>query len=198
MRRAIELPGQEPLIRQITDLLKAGRSVLLFGPEGIGKSAIIAAVARDGLIVVDPLEHVSPQRAFRMRRALDHGVVHVAASRVARGRELGSVGRIMWRFSTVRVRELRDSIIRRIVISEVGATDRAGVEPDSGWIREMIALAKGRPGFATAMGRFAAEWRRQHGYLPMPALAFAATRADATIRRLQPAAQTAGRRTDRR
>ena len=194
MRRAIELPGRGPLIRQITDLLEAGRSVHLFGPEGIGKSAIIAAVARDGLIFVDPLEHVSPQRAARMRRALDRGVVHLAASRVARGRELGSVGRIMWRFSTVRVRELPDSVIRRIVATEVRATGGGGPDEDIGWMREIASLARGRPGFAAAMGRFAVEWRRLHGYLPMPALAFAATREDATIRRLQPAAHTAGRR----
>ena len=195
MRRSIELPGQGPLIRQVTELLKAGRSVQLFGPEGIGKSAIIAVLARNGLIVIDPLEHVTPQRAARLRRALDRGVVHLAASRVARGRELGSVGRIMWRFSTVRVRELPDSVIHRIVATEVGATEGGGPDEDIGWLREIAALAQGRPGFATAMGRFAVEWRRQHGYLPMPALAFAATREDATIRRLQPAARTARRRT---
>ena len=193
MRHAIDLLGRDALIGRIRESLNAGQSVLLFGPEGIGKSAIITAVSRDGLVVVDPFEHVTPQPACRMRRALDRGVVHLAASRVARGRELGSVGRIMWRFSTVRVRELPDPFIRRIVAGEVGEADGAGVR--RAWVHEIAALSQGRPGFATAMGRFAAEWNRQHGYLPMPALAFAATREDATIRTLRPVAQGPRRQT---
>lgn len=183
MRRPNELPGQEAVIHQVKDLLEAGRSVLLFGPEAIGKSAIIRAVAHEGIVVIDPLEHVGSQRASHIRRALDHGVVHLAASRVSRGRQLGSVGRIMWRFSTVRVRELSDAVIRRIVTDVVSSPKEASIE--SSWIHEIAALARGRPGFATAMGRFAIEWRRQHGYLPMPALAFAASREDAAIRGLR-------------
>jgi hypothetical protein len=183
MRRPSELPGREAVIRQVKDLLKGGRSVLLFGPEAIGKSAIVRAVVYEGLVVIDPLEHISPQRAYHIRRALDHGIVHLGASRVSRGRQMGSVGRIMWRFTTVRVRELPDVVIRRIVTDAVRVPDQGRI--DSSWIQEIAALARGRPGFATAMGRFAIEWWRQHGYLPMPALAFAASREDTTIRALR-------------
>lgn len=191
MPHSSELLGQARVIRQVTDLLKSGRSVLLFGPEGIGKSAVIGAVAHDRLIVVDPLEHVSPQRACRMRRALDRGVVHLAASRVPQGRELGAVGRIMWRFSTVRVRELPDSIIRRIVSNQLRDLESTRIE--RGWLHELAGLAQGRPGFATAMGRLAAEWTRTHGYLPMPSFVFAATRQDLTIRALRVATESVRR-----
>lgn len=193
MRHVTELAGQGAVIRQVTDLMKTGRSVLLFGPEGIGKSAIIAAVAGEGVVVVDPFEHITPQQASRMRRALDRGVVYLAASRVARGRQLGAVGRIMWRFSTVRVRELPDPIMRRIVTGEMrGAVETKLQNP---WVHEVVALARGRPGFATAMARFAVEWKRQHGYSPMPALAFAATRGDVAIRTLRRLEHVAGRST---
>lgn len=186
MPHSNELPGQEQVIRQVTDLLKRDRSVLLFGPEGIGKSAVIGAIAHDGVIVVDPLEHVSPQRASRMRRALDRGTLYLAAARVSRGRDLGAVGRILWRFSTVRLRELPDAVIRRIVEAEVQSV---GCSIDRGWIREVAGLANGRPGFATAMSRLAADWARVHGYVPMPSFAFAAMRADRTIRDLRAAMQ---------
>jgi hypothetical protein len=187
-----DLLGREALVRQVTDSLRAGRSVLLFGPEGIGKSAIIAAATREDVVVVDPLEHMTPRQAARGRRALDRGVVHLAASRVARGRQLGAVGRIMWRFSTVRVRELPDAIIQRIVTREMLRRADADAKPETAWVHEIATLAQGRPGFATAMVRFAAQWRCHHGYLPMPELAFAATREDATIRTLRTVGHAAG------
>jgi hypothetical protein len=81
----------------------------------------------------------------------------------------------------VRVRELPDPIMYRVVKRETGLV---GDEAD-GWIREIVSLAQGRPGFATAMGRFARQWKSAHGYLPLAALAFAATREDTVIRRLQ-------------
>jgi hypothetical protein len=99
----------------------------------------------------------------------------------------------MWRFSTVRVRELPDPIVQRIVTREVRGRVDANAKPETAWVREIATLARGRPGFAIAMAQFAARWRCQHGYLPMPALAFAASRADATIRALRPFARVAGR-----
>jgi hypothetical protein len=195
MPRSTDLLGRDALIDQVRESVAAGRSVLLFGPEGIGKSAVIGAVARDGLVIVDPFEHITIQQACRMRRALDRGAVYLGAARVARGRALGAVGRIMWRFSTVRVRELPDPIIQRIVTREVRGRGEADAKPETAWLHEVATLARGRPGFATDMARFAAGWKRQRGYLPMPALAFAATRQDATIRTLRPLERVAGRST---
>jgi len=177
-----DLLGQARVIREVEKLLDSGRSVLLFGPEGIGKTAVIEVVRRPGVVVVDPLQHVSPQRASKLRRALDCGVLHLAAARVPSGRELGAVGRILWRFSTVRVRELPDPIMCRIVaraLQEWHCTARRE------WIREVAALAKGRPGFATNVVRVASEWARAHGDVPTPAFAFAAARENDVIRSLR-------------
>lgn len=175
------LHGQEPLVRHVRDLLAAGRSVLLFGPEGIGKSAIVAAVAGGGVATIDPFERISRQRACDIRRALDRGAVVLAAARTAERRRLGAVGRILWRFTLVRVRELPAAALRRVVSDELGPLAR---DAGDDWIRDVVALARGRPGFASAMGRFARQWRTGHGYLPLPALAFAAVREDAAIHAL--------------
>lgn len=194
MRPTTELLGRDAVIRQVDRDLDAGRSVLLFGPESIGKSAIIAAVARAGVQVIDPFEGITRRQASRMRRALDRGAVYLGAARVARGPELGAVGRILWRFSLVRVRELPDAVMRRVVLGELepcgGLPDEAG----AAWVREIVALARGRPGFAVAMARFAADWRGAHGYLAAPAFAFAAVREEAVIRALRPVARPVGRR----
>ena len=120
-----------------------------------------------------------------MRRALDRGAVYLGAARVARGRELGAVGRILWRFSLVRVRVLPDAVLGRVVLRELEGRGSVAAEAGAGWVREIVALARGRPGFAVAMARFAADWRRAHGYLAAPAFAFAAVREDAVIRALR-------------
>jgi hypothetical protein len=178
-----ELLGRERVIREVTSLLRSGRSVLLFGPESIGKTAVINAVRHDGLAIVDPLEHVSAQRAYRIRRALDRGVLHLAAARIPQGRGLGAVGRILWRFSTVRVRELPASLIRRIVMRELDAVAQS---VDRRWANEVAALAEGRPGFAIEMGRRAAEWMRRHGGdLPIPSFLFATIREEQAIHTLR-------------
>lgn len=173
-------------MQQVSVLLAEGRSVLLFGPEAIGKSAIVAAAAREGIRVVDPFERISGQSACDMRRALDHGGVFLCASRVLRGRELGSVGRILRRFSPIRIRELPDSILRHLVVREM----EAALGVDDAWLREVASLARGRPGFAIAMGRFAKGWATTHGYLPLPSLVFAVVREDAAIRGLKSIAAT--------
>lgn len=179
----IELLGRDALVRQVIESLAAGHSVLLFGPEGIGKSAVVAAVPGDH-VIVDPFEHVSRQAASRMRRALDRGTIYLGATRATNRKALGAVGRILWRFSMIRVRELPDSILGRIVTIEVR---RSIPDFERAWVRDLVALAKGRPGFAVTMARFAIQWHRRHGYLPMASLVFAATREDAAIRSLHSA-----------
>jgi hypothetical protein len=120
--------------------------------------------------------------------------VYLGAARVAERRELGAVGRILWRFSMLRVRELSDAVLRRIVARELGLGDQALLR-ERGWVAETVRLAHGRPGFATAMSRCAVEWRSRRGYLPLPAFAFAAMREDAVIRTLQRADGTSSSRT---
>lgn len=186
MPRSTDLRGRDALLRQVAARLTAGRSVLLYGPEGMGKSAIVAALARDGVVVMDPFEHVNRQQASQMRRALDRGAVYLGATRATSRRALGAVGRILWRFSMIRVRELPDPILGRIVTQQLRRAIPA-VDVDRTWLHEVVTLTKGRPGFATVMARFAVEWHRRHGYLP-PALMFVATREDAAIRMLQPIA----------
>lgn len=191
--RPTGLLGRDAIVRQVIRELDAGRSVLLFGPEAIGKSAIITATARDGVLVVDPFERITSQQAYRMRRALDRGAVYLGAARVACGRELGAVGRILWRFSVVRVRESPHAVLAQIVLGELRRRGGPARDPDRTWVREIVALARGRPGFAVAMARFAADWRRAHGYLAAPAFAFAAVREDNVIRALRHAEPRAKR-----
>ncbi len=170
------------MVHQVRTLLTNRQSVLLFGPEAIGKSAILAAAAKEGIRVVDPFERVSRQVACDMRRALDRGEVFLGASRVSHGRQLGAVGRILWRFSLIRVRELPDRVLQDIVARELGTGTRMA---DGAWLRDVVTLARGRPGFAGGMGRFARQWRETHGYLPLPAMAFAVIREDDAIRGLR-------------
>jgi hypothetical protein len=177
-----DLLGQARVVREVEPRLDGGRSALLFGPEDIGKTAVIEVARRPGIVVVDPLQYASPQRASKLRRALDRGVLHLAAARVPSGRELGAVGRILWRFSTVRVRELPDPIRCRIVARALPVSHCTARRE---WIREVAALAKGRPGFATNVARVASEWARTHGDVPTPVFAFAAAREDEAIRSLR-------------
>ena len=183
MRPSTDVIGRDALVREVTDNLTAGQSVLLYGPEAIGKSAIVATLERDNVIVVDPFEHVTRQRAAEIRRGLDRGAVYIGATRAESRQALGAVGRILWRFSMVRVRELPDSVVRRILLRECRRP--ANEEPEAAWIRECISLARGRPGFAKAVALFASDWQRRRSYWPLPALAFAATREEATVKSLR-------------
>ena len=185
-----DLHGQQEVLRHVRELLAAGRSVLLLGPEAIGKSTLIAAMADNAHTVIDPFDHISRQRACEFRRALDRGSVILAAARTLERHQLGAVGRILWRFTIVRVRPLSPHALRRILLDELGSF---GHDAEAGWIRDIVALAQGRPGFASAMGRFAQIWRNQHGYLPMPEFAFATVREGAVLRALQDTHQAAGR-----
>lgn len=177
--------GRDALIRQVVEDLTAGRSVLLYGPQGIGKSAIVSVVSLNGVVVIDPFERITRQQASGIRRALDRGTVYLGAARAATRHDLGAVGRILWRFSLVRVRELSDGVLRHLVAHELGVSEASDLGRDRGWVSATVTLAKGRPGFATAITRFAVEWRSRHGYLPAPAFAFAAIGEDAALRILQ-------------
>lgn len=183
MRRSTDLAGRDALVREVAEHLAAGRSVLLSGPEAIGKSAIIAAVCDASVTVIDPFEHVTRRQAAEIRRALDRGAVYVGATRVTTRRALGAVGRILWRFVIVRVRELPDSVVVRLVAWECQRA--AGRAPETRWIREIARLSRGRPGYAIAMARFAAEWQSRSGSWPLPAFALAATREEAAVVALQ-------------
>jgi hypothetical protein len=178
-----DLLGRDTLVREVRLALIADRSVLLYGPEGVGKSAIVSAVGLDRVVVIDPFERITRRQAAEIRRALDRGFVYLAAARAAQRRQLGAVGRILWRFLLVRVRELPDAVVKRLVVRELGTASDYGPEP--AWLAETVALARGRPGFAVEMARFAAQWKSRRGYLPMPAFAFAAMREDTVIRKLQ-------------
>ena len=80
MERRTHRPGRQTLLRLARMALASGRSVLLVGPEGIGKSTIVEAISGDH-VVIDPIEHVSRQTASRIRRSLDRGEVYLAATR---------------------------------------------------------------------------------------------------------------------
>lgn len=178
------LVGREPLVREVRSELAAGHSVLLYGPEAIGKSAIVAATATQGVTIVDPFERVTRQRAAQIRRALDRGAVYLGAARVSHGRDLGAVGRILWRFRLLRVRELPTTVLIRILASELTGGVELTADGDPAWAHQAAQLAAGRPGFAVAMAQFARVWRHEYGYLPLPGMAFAASREEAVIRAL--------------
>ena len=166
----MELCGRRPLLRTVADLISRRRSVLLVGGAGIGKSALVNALRCDELLIVDPFEHISTQRAWRIRRAMDGGMVCLAAARTLDRATLGAVGRIAWRFETVRVPPLASAWIRRLVVQECCRTgiDRL-VTPE--WATDAVALAAGRPGIALNVVQAAARLHN-HG-APVVAVASA-------------------------
>jgi DNA-binding CsgD family transcriptional regulator len=66
-----ELPGRDIEVRTVTDLVRGGGLVLLSGPAGIGKSAVLEAVARRVRNAGDP---VLSARANASERDLPFGV----------------------------------------------------------------------------------------------------------------------------
>ena len=167
-----ELLGRRALLHTIADLLACGRNVLLVGPTGVGKSAVIRAVAAPGLMIVDPFERISAQRAARIRRSMDHGVVWIGAAQTLDRGQLGQVGRIAWRFNAVRVPPLSDALMRRLIIT---ACSNAGIRMDlvtAQWLRALLRLARGRPGSALAIVEQTSRlWHSEHR-LPPPATAY--------------------------
>ena len=178
MGGAPHLIGRAALVAQVRGLLDARRSVLLFGPPGIGKSAIVAAVVRPGLVVIDPFEHVSGAVAATLRRAIEADGIVLAAGRSARAAELGAVRRVLWRMEAVRVGQLSSREIRAILCEALGAEDvpRAAIAP--AWLSEAAVVAEGIPGRALAVARaVATRWRADRLVLS-PRLALVVERQD--------------------
>ncbi|MCX6543457.1 MAG: HAD-IA family hydrolase [Acidobacteria bacterium] len=161
------LIGRKALVAGVNNLLDARRSVLLFGPPGIGKSAIVAAVSRQGLVVADPFDRVSRPLAARLRRVMEADGIVLAAGRSAKAADLGAVRRVLWRMEAVRVEPLaaRDiSTLLRISL-KAGGVPRAAVSQS--WLSDAVKATQGVPGRAVAVAHaVAARWRDDRGLLP--------------------------------
>jgi hypothetical protein len=141
-----ELVGRTQLTQAVAGLLAQQRNVLLFGPSGIGKSALIRAFAAHDVMVVDPFERVSAHGAARIRRSMDRGALWIGAAQTLDRCRLGRVGRIAWRFTTIRVPPLSDMWMRRLITR---ACSTAGIPIDlvtAEWLRAVLNIAQGRPG----------------------------------------------------
>jgi energy-coupling factor transporter ATP-binding protein EcfA2 len=159
-------------VREVEALLDAGRSVLLVGPHGSGKSAVIRAVVRAGVMIEDPFAGVTTRRAATLRRALDRGAVLLGAASRLDAAALGHVGRFRWRLEHVYLRPLPPRAIAKIIRTSLVA---AGVQvsPDRRWMAQAVSVAGGVPGRATALAsRVALRWRQSATLLP-PGMALA-------------------------
>jgi ABC-type branched-subunit amino acid transport system ATPase component len=85
----ITLLGRRALLGSVRQLLVDGKSVLLVGPAGIGKTALIRCLTPNGVMVIDPFERVSAHRAARVRRGMERGTLVVGAARTPKGVDLG-------------------------------------------------------------------------------------------------------------
>jgi hypothetical protein len=183
------LVGREKLIATWRPAIVAGTSLLLVGPPGAGKSALIRAITSGMCVdVVDPFEHVSRARAARLRRALDRGHVVLGATRDLDRRHLGAVGRILWRFRILRVPPLPLPAMRALIRSDL-ARRGVDVDVDAAWLAALARRAAGLPGRGRLLASAAAGyWHRCHGF---PAVEWAAV--DAMTCELPWAPQAGGR-----
>lgn len=166
------LIGRGALLAEIRTLLRKGRSVLLVGPEHIGKTAIVQAVAAGGIAILDPFERVSARQGARVRAAMDRGAVFLAAARTLDRSRLGCVGRIAFRFHTVRVPPLPAASMRRLVAGRCAAASLPDSAATRDWVDGVIRVARGRPGVALAIVDEAARVWRRSARLPVPAAAY--------------------------
>lgn len=166
------LIGRGALLAEIRALLREGRSVLLVGPEHIGKTAIVEAVAVGDVTILDPFEHVSARQGARVRAAMDRGAVFLAAARSLDRRRLGCVGRIAFRFHTMRVPPLPAASMRRLVADRCAAASIPDSAATPDWVNGVIRMAHGRPGVALAIVDEAARVWARRARLPLPAAAY--------------------------
>lgn len=176
------LPGRRDVLDEVGTLLAAGRSVLLVGPPGIGKSAIIAAMGWPPHLVVDPLEQLSRQAAARIRRGMDRGQVYLAAARTPDHRSLGCVGRIAWRMTVVHVRPLDARAARNLLLGGLAANGVPRAAIDGRWLRTAVRSARGIPARARGLAEAAAaHWRRTSELPPVSIGVVLALTADAAV-----------------
>jgi hypothetical protein len=171
MVASMRLAGRDHLVAEIGALLDRGHHILVYGPAGVGKSALLEAVTPSGALVLDPFEHVTPHAAATIRLVMDRGRQCLAAARSLDRQLLGAVRRIAWRFTTVRVPPLSDRWMRHVVTD---ACARAHLPTDATagpWTGSVVRQSHGRPGLALAIVREAAGIRAIRGALPSPATA---------------------------
>jgi hypothetical protein len=164
--------GRTGLLRSIEALLRQQRSVLLVGPRDVGKTAIIGALDTSHVLIVDPFERITSHHAWRIRRAMDHGAVCIAAARTLDRARLGHVRRIAFRFTTVRVPPLPNALIRRLLQRELASARVSRDLISSEWIKRAAGIARGRPGIAVGIAREAARALARSGRFLIPAVAF--------------------------
>jgi replication-associated recombination protein RarA len=161
------LIGRAAIIARVSDLLDARRNVLLFGPPGIGKSAIVKSVARPDLVVVDPFERVSRQLAARLRRVMEADRIVLAVGRSAQASDLGAVRRVLWRMEAVRIEPLNARDIRTLLRVELTRGGVAGTAVLNSWLSAAVKVVDGVPGRAVAVAHAAAmRWRVDRALLP--------------------------------
>ena len=160
------LIGRDELVGHIKRLIGEGINVLLVGPSGVGKSALIdATVGGVSCERVDPFEHISRMRAARLRRHMDAGVIMIGAARTLDRRRMGAVGRIAWRFRVVRVPPLATADMRELIRRTLTADFPAAADIDT-WIRAIARRAGGIPGRGRALAEAGISYWRRWGVLP--------------------------------
>ncbi|MDE3155153.1 MAG: AAA family ATPase [Acidobacteriota bacterium] len=175
------LVGRDALLDEIVAHLRTGRSVLLFGPAGVGKTALVDAAARacPDAVVLDPFEHVGAAEAGRARLALDRGAILLAAARTRQRRGIGRVGRVLWRLRTVRVTPLVERDLRLLLERRLQDAQADSLTLPPGWLHEAAAACDGLPGRAALLADEAMRRWRADGRWTPPAFALAMARAEA-------------------
>jgi hypothetical protein len=161
------LIGRATEFDEVEAYLAAHRNVLLIGPAGSGKTAIIRDVYREALLVVDPFAGITTPRAAALRRVLDRGALVIGAARSLERRDMGHVGRVRWRFDRVYLRPLPHRDIRRIIHDTLAAHGAGDLDPDPHWMSEAVSAAAGLPGRAVDLASVvAARWRERRTLVP--------------------------------